>query len=769
MAGATVGFTNQKDSAVNHTITTRTDGYFIVSLPEGEWKIVIDAMGMTQYRSEVKTTGKTVLQLPVIILQQGSVKELATVITRSKKPLLEHSIDRTTVNVEAMISSSSSNALEVLARTPGVTVDNDGNISLNGRSGIMVLIDGRQTYMSAQDLSNYLKSIPGASLDKIELIDNPPARYDASGNAIINLQLKKKRDAGLTGSLSAGYSQGRYGRQTYAGNLNYNQNKLTWYTNIGHNRDRSFSRDAFHRNYYQENGDLRSSVLLDNDQKYKGASVNIISGIDYQLTSRTSIGAMININTGKRDGDFYYNSTTLSPVHTITAQGYGNTFSVDQRNNLSLNLNMLHKFQKKGYELSADANHMHYRIRLNQDLLNFEKDLSGGSYPVSAFTYVVPSDISIYTAKSDYVQPLLKGTLEAGFKTSFVTNDNNSDFFDNKASTPEWVESMSNHFIYKENINSGYVNLLQRINRFSLQAGLRAEQTSISGHQLGNSVVADSSFKRSYWNWFPAATIGYKLDSNGTRQISFLYTRRINRPNYQSLNPFVFFKDNFSYSGGNPMLNPQIQMRYELKYQHGQRWWTGLSYNNFTSVILPITTVQDSLYITIPNNYARGYMVLLNIGVSISPVKWWTINSTVRLSRIGLRGSFDNVKLRPNTNVLRWEFNSYFNISKKVSAELSSYYASADLNGQNSTAGMYRINTGFQYKLSEKGSIRLSVDDIFYSWKYNNRSVGLTQTDYTQINTTDTQRLGISFNYRFGKKAAKARKSRDEEEAVRVQ
>jgi hypothetical protein len=769
VAGATVRLVSKKDSTIRQMAVTQSNGRFLLTPGVDIWLMNIEAMGLIPYNAEIKTTNDTPLQLPVIILQPATVRELEAVITRSKKPLLEHSIDRTTVNVDAMISSSSSNALEVLARTPGVNVDNNGNISLNGKSGIMVLIDGRQTYMSAQDLSNYLKSIPGATLEKIELIDNPPARYDASGNAIINLQLKKKREAGLTGSVSAGYSQGRYGRQNYAGNLNYNQNKLTWYTNIGHNRDRGFSNDAFHRRYYNEGDQLRSSVVLDNDNLYKGASVNIISGIDYKLSSNTSIGAMVNINTAKGDGDFYYNSTTLSPLHAITAQGYGNTSSVNKRNNLSLNLNMLHKFQKKGYEISAEASHMDYRIRLNQDLFNFEKNLSGESFPVSAFAYVVPSDISIYTAKSDYVQPLLKGTFEAGFKTSFVTNDNTSDFFDKKTLNPEWVESMSNHFIYKENINSGYLNLLQRINRFSFQAGLRAEQTFISGHQLGNSVVADSSFKRSYWNWFPAATVGYKLDSNGKRQISFLYSRRINRPNYQSLNPFVFYRDNYSYNGGNPMLNPQIQMRYELKYQHGQLWWTGLSYNNFTSVILPITTVQDSLYITRPNNYARGYMVLLNIGVNVSPVKWWTINSTIRLSRIGLRGSFDNVKLSPNTNVLRWEFNNYFNINGKLSAELNSYYASADLNGQNSTGGMYRINTGFQYKLSEKGSIRLSVDDIFYSWKYNYRSVGLTQADYTQVNTTDTQRIGVSFSYRFGKKVAKTRKSGDEEEAGRVQ
>jgi hypothetical protein len=769
VAGATVKFVNKTDSTLRQMVVTNGAGRFELKLIQGSWFLTIDAMELRSYRTEIKTASGVDQQLPPITLEPAEVKELGAVITKAKRPLLEHSIDRTTVNVDAMISSASSNALEVLSRTPGVNVDNNGGISLNGKSGVMVLIDGRQTYMSSQDLSNYLKSIPGATLEKIELIDNPPARYDAAGNSIINIQLKKKRTAGWTGSLSAGYSQGRYGRQNYAGNLNFNYKKINWYTNIGHNRDIGFSTDIFNRRYFDQQGELGSSILLNNNQHYNGRSVSIVSGVDYQLNASTNIGLMVNVNGGKRDGDFYYSSKTLSPMQAVTAEGSGNTFSVDKRNNLSVNLNMLHKLKKKGQEISVDANHMRYRIRMTQDLLNFEGAPSGSNLPVSKFAYIVPSDISIYTAKADYVQPFLKGTLEAGVKTSFVTNDNTSDFFDKKGSVPEWIEGMSNHFIYKENINGAYLSLQQRLDRFSLQAGFRTEQTVINGHQLGNAVVKDSSFNRNYWKFFPTAAIGYKLDSNGKRQLIFLYSRRINRPSYQSLNPFIFYKDNFSYSGGNPMLNPQIQTRYELKYQHGQHWWTGLSYNNFTSVILPITTVQDSLYITKPDNYARGYMVLLNIGVSVSPAKWWTINSTIRLSRIGLRGKFDNTKLSPNTNVLRWEFNSYFTMSNKFSAELSSYYASADLNGQNKTGGMYRINTAFQYKLSEKGSIRLNLDDIFYSWKYHNRSVGLTQADYTQINTSDTQRFGISFNYRFGKKTSKARRSTDEEESGRAQ
>jgi len=767
LAGATVHLKNVRDSLIG-TVATRANGQFrIENRQQGSFILSVEAVGQLPLRINIEISGDT--SINNISLQPAAAKELGNVVVRSKKPLLEHSIDKTTVNVDAMISSSASNILDVLSRTPGVTVDNNGGISLNGKGGVLVLIDGRQTYMSAQDLAAYLKSLPGATLDKIELIDNPSAKYDAAGSAVINLQLKKNRAAGWTGSLSAGYTQGTYGRQNYSGNINYHYKKINLFGNLGHNHDKSFSNDVFHRNYYNADGSIYSSVDLENNQFYQGKSVMGMLGMDYQLTEKTTVGAMANFNAGKRNGKFDYNSISQIREDQLITAGYGNTMTTDKRNNLGLNLNILHKFARKGQELSADANYMRYRTDINQDLSNFLEGDDNSMKLVSTFSYAVPSYINIYTAKADYVQGLGKGTLEAGVKTSFVNNDNTSDYYDHNNGDPVRNDAMSNHFLYKENVNAAYVNTRQQWGRFSLQAGVRAEQTNIKGHQLANSVAGDTSFSRNYLNWFPSTAVGYKLDSSGKNQLIFMYGRRINRPNYQSLNPFLFYRDNYSYSGGNPMLSPQIQTRYELKFQHGQHWWTGLSYNNFTSVILPVTKVQDSLYITRQENYARGFMVLLNIGVSVSPAKWWNINSTVRLSRMGLRAKFEDVQLSPNTNVLRWEFNNYFTISKKLSAELNSYYASADMNGQNSTGAMYRINAGVQYKIGEKGSVRLIMDDIFHSWNYYNHSIGLIQADYTQVNTSDTQRFGLAFSYRFGKKVSKGKRSVEEEEMGRTQ
>lgn len=762
VTGATIRLLNQPDSLPVQTTISEANGSFSFrQLHTGRFILSIDVIGQQAYRSLVSVDSvQSNVQLPEIILQPAEAKELGAVVVKSKKPLLEHFLDKTIVNADAMIGSAASNVLEVLSRTPGVSVDNQGNISLNGRSGILLLVNGRQTYMSAQDLANYLKSLPGASLDKIELIDNPPARYDAAGNAIINLQLKKNRAGGWTGSFATGYAQGKYGSQYYSLNLNYNYKKINLFTNMGYNVDKNYTIDLYNRRYYQENGSLSSSVLLDNNQRNTGKFFNFMGGLDYQLTAKTILGFVANINRGKRNGRFDYDSETFDSLQQPIGTGYGNTISRDKRNNLGFNLNLLHKFSRDGQELSADVNYLRYRSSGQQELVNFLDDQA-----VSRFSYQSPSSIRIYTAKTDYVQPLNnKGRLEAGIKSSLVKNDNTTDYYDKEGTSPVYDPALSNRFIYQENINAAYINGQRSWGRFSAQAGIRMEHTYINGKQPGNAATKDTAFSRNYVSWFPSMAIGYKLDSAGKKVLSFMINRRLSRPNYQSLNPFLAYKDNYSYSGGNPMLNPQFMNRYEIKYQHGQLLWTGLSYNDFRGVILPITTTEDSLYITRPGNYAKGIAFIWNIGLNVSPAKWWTINSIVRLSRIGLRGA-NTEQLTPNTNILRWELNNFFTISPKLNAELTGYYASADMNGQTTTTrGMYRANAAIQQKIGEKGSIRLVMDDIFHSWVYHNRSMGLNQADFLQTSESGTQRVGIAFTYRFGKKAVKGRKNNAMEE-----
>jgi hypothetical protein len=228
-------------------------------------------------------------------------------------------------------------------------------------------------------------------------------------------------------------------------------------------------------------------------------------------------------------------------------------------------------------------------------------------------------------------------------------------------------------------------------------------------------------------------------------------TRRINRPNYQSLNPFTFYRDKYSYSSGNPLLNPQYQYRYEMRFQHKQFLRVGLSYNRFTDVIFNITQPVDDIFVSRPDNIAKGFMLLLNTGLNLSPAKWWNLNTDILLSHMGLNGQAFTERLNPTAYVARVNVMNQLKFKKGWSAEFGGYYASTDLNGQAFTGAMVRTNAAFQKKIwKDKGSIRLNFEDIFHSWVYHYRSVSLKQAQFFQTSESDTQRIGFAFTYRFG-------------------
>jgi hypothetical protein len=638
---------------------------------------------------------------------------------------------------------------------PGVSVDQNGGISLNGRGGILVMIDGRGTYMSAEDLAAYLKSLPGALLDKIELIDNPSAKYDASGSGIINIKLKKNRQAGVTGNVAVGYSQGVYARNNNSLSLNYHRKKMNIFTNVGNFNEKTFNTDLYDRRLYKD-GRLSSNIDLENRQVYRYNATNVNLGADLNISDNTTLGVVLNYNHGKRRGGFEYSSNTFDADFEPLPSSMGTTASAANRRQLGVNLNFSHKFSN-GAELSAEANYLDYQMDDDRFLNSMYFKPNGVTDSTKNFTYILPASAKIYVAKADYVKTFEnKSKLEAGVKSGIVTNDNINNYY-----SPAGIDnSRSNRYKYWENVNAAYVNAQKMWSRWGVQLGMRVEHTIAKGDQLGNELVEGTRFKKSYVNFFPSIFFSYKLDSNGKDNMSFAITRRINRPNYQMMNPFVFFKDQYTLTSGNPLLTPQFQYRFELKYQHRQWLNMGLSYNRFAHTIFPATQSVDGIFINKPDNVGNGYMVILNTSVSAQVAKWWQTNTTVRLARLGLRGMTYSERLDIDVFVARVEVNNYFTIAKGLNAELGGYYASRDLNGQAVTSGMYRVNAAVQKKIfKDKGAIKFGIDDLLGSWVYKNRSISLKDAEYFQTSFSDTQRFSVGFSYRFGKeKFARKRK-----------
>ncbi|MBE9464422.1 outer membrane beta-barrel protein [Dyadobacter subterraneus] len=756
LPGTTVRLLQAIDSTLIKGEITDVNGSFqFNNLENNTYLLAITAVGQKPFTSVPLTIDSvhSMISLPVIILLPAKSVELNEVTVKAKKPLIVQEIDKTTVNVEAMISSATSNTLEILEKTPGVSVSSNGDVSLNGRGGVLVLIDGRSTYMSGADLAAYLKSLPGGMLEKIELMDNPPAKYDAAGNAIINIRLKKNRVGGFTGNVAAGISIGRYVRSNDALNLNYNYKKVNLFANLGYGFEKNYSLDKYDRRFYDTSNELTSTVNLVNKLINTNNFLSANFGLDFTATAKTTLGVIVNLNGGNRNGNFNYTSRNFNAAHELDAIGSGSTESTDKRNNTGINLNLLHKLNTTGREFSADVNYLKYNTSANQILQNSTFLPDGLLNNRNDFLYEIPSDINIYTAKADYVHPLKnKAKMEAGIKTSMVDNDFVFNYFDENGNSQTIDNSKSNHFKYKENVNAAYVNGQKTWKRFGAQLGVRFENTHARGRQLGNEIVEEMTFTKNYSGLFPSIFLNYKLDDKGINTFGIMAVRRINRPNYQLLNPFIFFKDQYSYSSGNPGLTPQYQNRVELKYQHKQFLNMGLSYNEFSDLFFQTTQTVDSIFISRPENIAKGYMVLLNTTVSVSPTKWWYINTTLRLSHITTQGKIYTENLDIALNMARFEMNNYLTLGKNWNAELGGYYASTDITGQAITGGMYRVNASVQKKIMNgKGSIRISAEDVFHSWVYHNRSVSLKQSDFTQITKTDTPRIGFAFTYRFGK------------------
>lgn len=754
--GATLRLLQAKDSALMETKTARDNGRFeFTGLKDGVYLLSITAAGSQKYVSAPLTLAgdRPQLALPAIILLPQKKGNLQEVVVVAKKPLIEQDIDKTIVNVESMISASTSNTLEVLEKTPGITVDANGEISLQGSSGVNVLIDGRPTYMSGRDLAAYLRSLPGGMLDKIELMPNPPAKYDAAGGAVINIRLKKKRTEGYAGSVTLNYNQGKLARSYNSLNLNYLNRKVNLFGNFSYGRYADFNDDKSNRTFTADNGQKTARVGLENYSSSGNDEYNGRIGLDYTVSSKTTLGFIVNGSARRRKEGQDYVSRSYSAWEVPDSIGWGSTENRNTWRQLNLNGNLQHKFDNAGRELTADVNYINYNNKGSQMLTNFVGVPGGGQLSNSDFYYNLPSNIDIYTARADYSHPLKnKASLSGGVKASIVENDNQSDYYAVDGSTHLPDYGRSNHFIYRENINALYVNGRKDWKRLGMQLGLRLENTQTKGRQLGNAVVPASTFTNDYTGLFPTVYVAYKLDSPGKHTLALNYSRRINRPGYQQLNPFLFFVDQYSYSTGNPYLKPSYNNGLSLNYRYKQLVNAIFNVERATDGFFGAARAEDNIIITRSENIATRQMVAVLLYLNTTPAKWWTLNFHIAGAQFTTEGQLYTEKL--DIKVYTWRTNvlSQFRFNKDWSAEVYAAYNAPNNNWQRMVQARYWMNAAIQKKiLKGKGNLKINVEDIFRTMKWEEETKGLKQAQWHRTSYNDTRRVGISFSYSFGK------------------
>ncbi|MEY4903625.1 MAG: hypothetical protein RLZZ292_1440 [Bacteroidota bacterium] len=750
---AIVSLLHAKDSALVKTVLTEPDGSFEFSnLKEGNYVLSVNNLGYKKYFSESIFLKKS-LELPTILLQMEA-KSLGEVTITSKIPFIERKIDRTVINVDAQISNAGSNALEVLEKSPGVTVSEQG-IRLKGKSGVQIFIDDKPTYLSGEELNNYLKSLPASALKQIELMTNPPAKYEAAGNAgVINIKTKRDKNKGLFGNVSINYGQGRYARSNNSFNLNYNSKKWSFFSNFNARVSNSYQ-DLFINRTYQ-NADLSTKSYFNQNSyiKKSGQSGSGKMGFDYYLSDKTTLGlvvnGLVNPNLSKTDNT----AKVLDNQSILTKKVLADNTDKGSFGNATFNANLRHQFDSTGQALTIDADYVLYKSGADQKYLNSVFLPNNTLEIADQLNGNLPSDISIYAFKTDYTKPLKNNAkFEAGLKSAYTKTDNVADYTTIENGVASVNLDLTNHFLYDEWINAAYLNYTKAFKRLDVQAGLRYEKTVLTGNQLGNGVSEASKFNQNYQGLFPTFYISYKLDSTGNQQIGFNYGKRIERPDFQFLNPFISPLDKFTYYAGNPYLKPTFSHNLTLSYNYGEAFSTNLNYSYTTDAINETLEINEKgIYFSRPNNIGRSQVVSMDFTV-VAPLSK-TVKSTLYLET-GYNKYVSKLyteDLNASGFYATMNANVTAQFPKGWAAELSGQYQSNFVYGQLVLKHFGLMNTAVSKKiLHDKGSLKFTLNDIFHtrvgSGIINN--LRLTKADWNS--TLDTRVAVLTFSYNFGK------------------
>ncbi|GAB2982321.1 outer membrane beta-barrel family protein [Mucilaginibacter puniceus] len=745
------------------TLQTDTGGYFKLSVAQkGNYLITISSIGMDSLSVAVLLADVRLLQLPDIVLSANSIR-LKEVNVTSKIPFIEQKIDRTVVNVGAMISTTGINALEVLERSPGVQVDGNGKITFKGKTGVMVMIDDKPTYLSGDNLANYLRSLSAAQLDQIELMSNPPAKYDAAGDAgVINIKTKHLKNAGFNGMVSASAGKGQYWRSNESLVLNYRQNKTYLFFNGSYNHQKDYRRLTVGRTYFDPAGNLRSTYGEQAVFNPVTKSPNFKLGMDYYLTPKTTVGVVLSgLFTSSQD-NINVNSAIKNNIGKIDSTIIANNSSTGKFHNAGINLNYSHKFDSLGKTITADLDYVKYNANKNQSFFNSIYNSNNNLDAVEQINANLPANINIYAAKVDYTQPLKgKSKFEAGFKSSYVNTDNAANYFNviNNISTVD--ENNTNRFLYKENINAAYFNFNKEFKRVSIQAGLRVENTNVNGHQLGNAKNPDSTFTQRYTNLFPTTYISYKLDTTGHHQLNLSYGKRITRPYYQDLNPFVTIIDKYSYFIGNTLLKPQFSSNYQLTYNYKSIFSISLVYTHISGYQAEADFQRGNIFIAQTVNFGQSINKGVNAYFAISPVKWWDFNIYAELVNNSFKSNLYGTYLNTNRTYYYYNINNQFRLGKGWSADLAIFHISKSTTGQFVGNARGIVNAGFQKKiLNDKGAIKLSLRDILRQNFSAGSITNIPGVAATYHNDNANRAISLGFSYSFGQ-SGKTPKKRD--------
>ena len=743
---------------------TDENGKFTVALTPGRFVVEVEFIGFETIKTPEFSLSREKPQHDLGVLRlAASAKALGEVEVTAEKSTMVLALDKKIFNVGKDLANAGGSATDILTNIPSVTVDPEGNVKLRGSDNVRILIDGKPSGLVSFKGSSGLQQLQASMIERVEIITNPSARYEAEGSAgIINIVLKKDQKQGFNGSVEV--ITGVPTNVGAAANLNYRHRKINFFINYGISRRISPGGGSL----YQERfvGDTTYLLLQSNDNEMRGLNNNIRGGLDYFFNENSILTASYLWRRSDahriskiRYEDYLFNLNT--PLgYTLRQQD-----EIEDEPNSEYSLVYKRKFGPTGHELSAEAKYLNYWEHSDQSFPQ-QTFFPDGAEDVSKSKFQKSLNDEYenqYLFQLDYVRPIGKdGKFETGLRSSFrdmvndylVTEKNADQIFTT-------VPGLDNYFIYKENINGAYLIYGNKHRKFSWQAGLRAEHTDV------NTILRETKVEnpRNYFNFFPSVHLTYELPQNNAVQWS--YSRRVRRPVYNDLSPFVTFTDSRNFWSGNPDLNPEFSDVLELghiKYFDKGTLSSSVYFRHTVDKIGQIRRLDDAGNATSrPENLRLENAVGLEFACNYSPKKWWKLDGNFNFFHSDIDGSNLESDYRAETYSWFARATSKFLMPKNLDFQVRGNYEAPQKTVQGSRKALYYVDlAGSKDVLRNKGTLTLSVSDLFNTRKMrsvieadNFRNEGSFQWRRRQVNLT--------FNYRINQNKQAARKKSEEE------
>ncbi|PRD53881.1 outer membrane beta-barrel family protein [Sphingobacterium gobiense] len=766
LANVSVYLLTAKVGALIKTEITDEHGrYVIKNVPSGEFVVQASSVGYEIGKSSsLNVTGQSVIVDDIIL--KANQQTIDAVTVEGQVPLVQQRDGKLILNVENSTLAAGNNALEVVRRAPGVSVDKDENLQLMGQQGVNVTIDGRQTYMSGEQLSTFLKSMNGDQIKSVEVSTIRSAKEDAEGTVgSINIVLKKNRLEGFNGSFLASGAHGKHARGNSSLNLSYKKDNTTVFGTYGFTRNkRQFDLGLERKIPSEEVGDRvfdQDASLVETNKTH-----NYRIGIEQKTSERNT---MLLQFSGDNDKESSVNAslTNIGPALGLVDSVLRTvTNSRTPFNRYSLNFNNELQLDTLGGKLIFDFDWTAFRNDADIDY-DYKTYLPDGnlSYAPEKWRTGMPVDIDIYVGKIDFIKKLGKGKLESGLKYSRVKSDNNLAFERFVDNTWEDFEGRQNHFIYTEEIAAGYLDYNRSFGATDIKLGVRAEYTFSDAHSVTNGVTN----KRDYLDFFPSASISHAVNENNI--VSLSYARKISRPNYRYLNPMPYYIDKFTFMLGNPYLRPQYTDGFTLNYTLYKMFNITLG-TDITNDAMVESMGQDDIkgesWVT-RENLARTVTSYLNVNAPFRIGKIWTMNNNLTTIYMHFRGPIAGEYADLGSVFFQGRSTNNFKLTKALSAELAVDYNSPFLYNIYKIHARWGTDIGINYNFKdERNSLKLAATDIFRTQQNN------VSTDFGQFNSmirqyNDNQTVRLTYTYKFGNLKQQMKKRGEEsEEASRA-